>query len=552
MTPAELSQQILTALAALQHSGQIAAEAQLPATVAVERPKRADQGDWSTNIAMQLAKALHMSPRDIAALLVSELDADSAISKVDVAGPGFINIWVSARAAGDIVTTINVAGDAYGHSKYLAGHHIDMEFVSANPTGPIHLGHTRWAALGDSISRILRAAGATVSAEYYINDAGVQMGRFARSVYAALMGLPAPEDGYPGAYIKDLGDYVAATHPEVKTLSEEQALALTMETAYQRQLQNIKTSLDNFNVHFDVWFSERTLHEPGPNGSKVDQAIEHLREQGYVYEQDGAVWIRTTAFGDDKDRVFRKSDGTMTYFASDAAYYLDKRARGFDQLIYLLGADHHGYVGRLKALAAAAGDDPERNLTVLIGQLVNLNGERLSKRKGNILELDEMLAWLGSDALRYSLARYPADSPLNLDGEAMRERTNNNPVFYVQYAHARTHQVAKNAAAAGITDTEFDGATLDHPTERALLAKLGEYSEVVRFAAEMREPNRVARYLEDLAGVFHRWYDNCRVIPLGDSPVMPVHSARLQLNNATGQVLRNGLDLLGVSAPNKM
>lgn len=554
MTPAELSTRIVEQLSQLQAQGIFDAAAAIPESIVVERPKRADQGDWSTNVAMQLARSLHTAPRDIAQHIADGLSTDPAIDHVDVAGPGFLNVWVTADAAGALVPMILQAGEQYGHSTVLAGRTIDMEFVSANPTGPLHIGHTRWAALGDSISRILRASGATLSAEYYINDAGVQMDRFAESVLAAIHGEPTPEGGYPGQYIQDLAATVLKQRPDLATLDAAEALGITRELAYAQQLAEIRQSLNNFNVHFDVWFSERSLHaaDPSTGRSKVDDALERLRQQGYVYEADGAIWIRTTAFGDDKDRVFKKSDGETTYFASDAAYYLDKRDRGFEELIYLLGADHHGYVGRLTALAAAAGDDPEQTLTVLIGQLVNLGGAKLSKRAGNIIELDDLLSWLGADALRYSLARYPADSPLNLDGEDLRKRTNDNPVFYVQYAHARTHQVHVHALESGIPIDGFDGSTLTHERERALLAKLGEYSEVVRFSAELREPHRIARYLEQLAGVFHRWYDECRVIPLGDAPVESVHTSRLLLNDATGQVLRNGLDLLGVSAPDKM
>jgi arginyl-tRNA synthetase len=284
----------------------------------------------------------------------------------------------------------------------------------------------------------------------------------------------------------------------------------------------------------------------------VDEAVDRLRAQGHVFDQEGAVWVRTTDFGDDKDRVIRRSNGEYTYFAADAAYYLNKGDRGFAHKIYLLGADHHGYVHRLKALAGAAGDDPEKDIEVLIGQLVSVNGARLSKRAGNIIELDDLRDWIGTDALRYSLARYPADSPLTLDPEILRKRTNDNPVFYVQYAHARTHNVARNAHGSGVDRSEFAPELLTHETESALLGALQEFPRIVAFAAEVREPHRVARYLEELAGLYHRWYDNCRVIPLGDEPVEPVHRTRLWLNDATGQVLRNGLDLLGVTAPERM
>jgi arginyl-tRNA synthetase len=447
-------------------------------------------------------------------------------------------------------------GEAFGRSDLLAGRSVNMEFVSANPTGPLHLAHTRWAALGDAISRVLRASGAEVVDEYYINDAGSQMDHFGASVLAAARGLPTPEGGYPGEYITDLAKALVAEDPEVLELADAAALALARDFGYKRQLEEIKRSLADFNVHFDVWFSERTLHDDSDGPSAIEVAVERLRAQGRVFEADGALWLRTSEFGDDKDRVLVRSNGETTYFAADAAYYLDKRDRGYDEKVYLLGADHHGYIGRLKALAGAAGDDPA-SVTVLIGQTVKVNGARLSKRAGNIVELVDLLDWLGSDSLRYWLARYPADTPLDLDGEQLRRRTNDNPVFYVQYAHARTRSVARNAVIAEVTRQHeggdaFDPSLLTHPTESDLLGELEQFPRTIERAATLREPHRVARYLEQLAGAYHRWYDNCRVIPVAGEPVEDVHRTRLVLNEAVGQVLRNGLDLLGVTAPERM
>ena len=461
---------------------------------------------------------------------------------------------MDAAAAGALAKTIVEAGAAYGTNDTQRGQSINLEFVSANPTGPMHIGHTRWAALGDAIARVLLASGATLVREFYVNDAGAQMDRFGRSVLAAIKGEPTPEDGYPGSYIDELARRVEAEVPGILALPADQQVLEARDRAYALQLADLQDSLVKFNVHFDVFFSERTLHARGEGGepSLVDEAVERLRAQGHVFEADGAVWVRTTDFGDDKDRVIRRSNGEYTYFAADAAYYLNKSDRGFHHKIYLLGADHHGYVHRLKALAGAAGDDPEKDIEVLIGQLVSVNGARLSKRAGNIIELDDLRDWLGTDALRYSLARYPADSPLTLDPDVLTKRTNDNPVFYVQYAHARTHNVARNAAASGVDRSVFAPELLTHETESALLGALQEFPRVVAFAAETREPHRVARYLEELAGLYHKWYDNCRVIPLGDAPVDDVHRTRLWLNDATGQVLRNGLDLLGVSAPERM
>lgn len=558
MTPDDLSRALFDLVNSLVERRRAAgAEVSLqlkPEQVTLERPKLREHGDWASNIAMRVAKPLGSNPREIAAELASGLAGIDGVSSAEVAGPGFINIRLDAAAAGALAKTIVDAGAGYGRSESLAGGgRINLEFVSANPTGPLHIGHTRWAALGDSIGRVLRAAGAEVANEYYINDAGTQMENFGRSVLAAAKGEPTPEGGYPGSYIGDLAARVLEREPKLLELDEAVALHTATEIAYELQLAEIRASLDRFNVHFDVWTSERRLQDKGDDGlSDVDTAVERLRAQGHVFDEDDAVWVRTTDFGDDKDRVIRRGTGAYTYFAADAAYYLDKGDRGFGHKIYLLGADHHGYVHRLRALAGAAGDDPERDIEVLIGQLVSINGAKLSKRAGNIIELDDLQAWLGTDALRYTLARYPADSPLTIDPEVLKRRTNDNPVFYVQYAHARTAAVARNAASVGVDRSSFAPELLTHETESALLGGLQEFPRIVAQAAELREPHRVARYIEELAGLYHRWYDNCRVLPLGDEPVGDLHRTRLWVNDATGQVLRNGLDLLGVSAPERM
>ena len=552
MTPAELAVAVLAVVreAVGRRDGVTTVSAE---DVTLERPKNRDHGDWALNIAMKLAKPLGASPRELATEFAEGIGAITGVAGVEVAGPGFINIRLDAGAAGALAQTIVEQGDAYGHNDSLAGETINLEFVSANPTGPLHIGHTRWAALGDSIARVLTASGAHMVSEFYINDAGNQMDNFGASVLAALRGEPTPENGYPGGYVAELAERVLAQHPGILDETPDAALAIARETGYQLQLADIRESLEKFNVHFDVWFSERTLHEPDDSGvSPVESAIDRLRAQGHVFEEDGAVWVRTTDFGDDKDRVIRRSNGVYTYFASDAAYYLNKGDRGFAHKIYLLGADHHGYVHRLKALAGAAGDNPETDIEVLIGQLVSINGARLSKRAGNIIELDDLREWLGTDALRYSLGRYPADSPLTLDPELLKKRTNDNPVFYVQYAHARTHQVARNASASGVDRSAFEPELLTHETENNLVGLLAEFPRIVAQAAQLREPHRVARYLEELAGAYHRWYDSCRVTPLGETEVKNVHRTRLWLNDASGVVLRNGLGLLGVSAPERM
>ncbi|GAA1956837.1 arginine--tRNA ligase [Microbacterium aquimaris] len=553
MDPEALSAALLSVIVPLtQERGSDAADGLTTADLPLERPRNRDHGDWASNAALKLAKTVGMPPRELAAVIADKLRAIEGIAEVEVAGPGFINIRLDTATAGALAKTIVEAGAAFGVNDTQRGNTINLEFVSANPTGPMHIGHTRWAALGDAIARLLLASGATLVREFYINDAGAQMDRFGRSVLAAAKGEPTPEDGYAGAYIDELARRVLAAHPDL--LEADDAERVARDAAYGLQLSELQSSLEKFNVHFDVWFSERVLHAKGADGgpSLVDEAVDRLREQGHVFDQDDAVWVRTTDFGDDKDRVIRRSNGEYTYFAADAAYYLNKGDRGFAHKIYLLGADHHGYVHRLKALAGAAGDDPDTDIEVLIGQLVSVNGAKLSKRAGNIIELDDLRDWIGTDALRYSLARYPADSPLTLDPEILRKRTNDNPVFYVQYAHARTHNVSRNAHSSGVDRSRFAPELLDHATESALLGALQEFPRLVAFAAELREPHRIARYLEELAGLYHRWYDNCRVIPLGDDPVGDLHHTRLWLNDATGQVLRNGLDLLGVSAPERM
>ncbi|WP_104042277.1 arginine--tRNA ligase [Arthrobacter sp. ZGTC412] len=554
MTPEELSLAISACLKDAVDAGEIALSASaVPDEVRVERPKNRDHGDWATNIALQLAKQAGTNPREFATVLSARLKSIDGVSAVDIAGPGFLNITVDAATAGALAKVIVEAGQQYGTNTALAGHTVNMEFVSANPTGPLHIGHTRWAALGDAIARVLRASGADVTAEYYINDAGSQMNVFANSVYSRLHGRPVPDGGYPGQYIADLGHEIITEHPDIRELTEVAALPVIRAAAYKAQMKDIKATLADFGVEFDVFFSEQELHDAGA----IESAVARLREQGHVFDDGGAVWLRTTDFGDDKDRVMIRANGEPTYFAADAAYYLSKKDRGFTEKIYLLGADHHGYINRLKAIAACAGDDPEVNIEVLIGQLVSVNGAKLSKRAGNIIELKDLIDWLGKDAVRYSLARFPADSPLTLDPELLKKHSNENPVFYVQYAHARSRGAARNAVDAGVErrvdgKDSFDASLLDHATENELLSYLGSYPSIVAKAAELREPHRVARHLETIAGAYHRWYDACRIAPMGDEAVTDVNRTRLWLNDATSQVLANGLDLLGVSAPERM
>ena len=552
MTPAKLAEVVLAAARTVFDQRGLD-PATLPATTAVERPRNPEHGDYASTLALQLAKRVGLPPRELAGALAEQLSRTPGIKSVEIAGPGFLNVRLEAGAAGQLAGEVVRAGSRYGHNDRLAGQKINLEFVSANPTGPIHLGHTRWAAVGDSLRRILAAAGAAVTSEHYINDAGTQVDQFARSLYAAVRGEPTPEGGYTGEYVGEIAQVIAQTHPHVLDWPAEEAVAFFRQEGYRLMLDEMRASLERFGVHFDVWFSERALHEAGA----VEHALDELRAQGHVYEEAGAIWLRTTDFGDDKDRVLIRSNGEMTYFAADAAYYIDKRERGFDKCIYLLGADHHGYVNRLKAIAACAGDDPNFNIEILIGQLVNLvrGGVpvRLSKRAGNIVTLDEVIEAVGLDAARYSLARSSTDSPLTLDIEEITRQSNENPVFYVQYAHARIASLLRNAAEMGVArGDDYEPALLRHEKENDLLKTLGEFPAVVATAAELREPHRVARYLEELAGTYHRFYDACRVLPAGDEPVTDLTRARLWLVEAARTVLANGLDLLGVSAPERM
>ena len=527
---------------------------QIPEAIKLERPKDRDHGDYATSIALQLAKPAGKNPRDVAQIICDLLAGTEGISKVDIAGPGFINITLNRADQAELVATILKATKDYGKGSALAGVRINLEFISANPTGPLHLGHTRWAAVGDSLGRVLSAAGADVKREFYINDRGNQMDLFGASVEAAALGNPIPENGYQGAYIADLAKEVVASNASITSLPEGKRHPAFREAAYALQLKDQQRVLDTFGTHFDVWFSERSLHDQGA----VEHGLEKLRKQGHVFEEEGAIWLRTTDFGDDKDRVLTKSDGSLTYFSSDTAYYINKRERGFDICIYMLGADHHGYVGRLKAIAACAGDDPEYNIHVLIGQLVKImeGGEevKLSKRAGTIITLEELVEKVGVDAARYTLIRYPVDTPMVMDIDILKRNTNENPVYYVQYAHARIAAVLRNADELKIPVdlAAFDSSQLVHDRENELLGALAEFPRVVQSAAELRQPHRVARYLEELAGTYHGFYADCRVLPMGEENPSPLHTARLLLCASTKQVIKNGLDLLGVSAPERM
>ncbi|QFG67817.1 arginine--tRNA ligase [Ornithinimicrobium pratense] len=554
MTPEQLAAALHTVLSQAVTDGDLAIEVPAEQALRVERPRSREHGDWATNVALQLAKAAGMPPRQLADQLAARLREVEGVAAVDVAGPGFLNITLDAASAAELARAIVEAGESYGQGGAATGERINLEFVSANPTGPIHLGGTRWAAVGDALARVLEASGAEVTREYYFNDHGAQIDRFARSLVASARGAQAPEDGYAGAYIDDIATEVLRRRPDALDLPEEEGQEVFREVGVNLMFEEIKVSLADFGVKFDVFFHENSLHETGA----VQRAVDRLTEQGVMFEEDGALWLRTTAYGDDRDRVVIRRDGRAAYIAGDLAYYLDKRERGFDRSIIMLGADHHGYVQRMMAMCAAFGDEPGVNLEILIGQMVNLVKDgrpvRMSKRAGTGVVLEDLVDAVGVDAARYALTRSSTDSSIDIDLDLLASRTNDNPVFYVQYAHARTCNVARLANEDGVHRQDgFDPGLLTHQTEAVLLATLGDFPRVVAQAAQLREPHRIARYLEDLAGRFHKWYDECRVRPTSAAEeVTDLHRSRLWLNDATRQVLANGLHLLGVSAPERM
>ncbi|MFI9414762.1 arginine--tRNA ligase [Nocardia gamkensis] len=552
MTPADLADLLRsTAAKVLVERG--LDPAVLPDEVTVERPRNPEHGDYATNVAMQVAKRAGTKPRDLATWLADALAEADGVAAAEVAGPGFLNIRLAASAQGAIIERILAAGAAYGTAETLKGTRINLEFVSANPTGPVHLGGTRWASVGDALGRILAAQGADVVREYYFNDHGAQIDRFAASLVAAATGAPTPENGYAGAYIGEIADKILAAHPDALSKPEAERLEVFRAEGVELMFAHIRESLHEFGTDFDVYFNESSLFASGA----VEQAVERLKNSGDLYEKDGAWWIASSEYGDDQDRVVLKSDGKAAYIAGDIAYFQDKRSRGFDLCIYMLGADHHGYIGRLKAAAAAFGDDPA-TVEVLIGQMVNLLRDgvavKMSKRAGTVVTLDDLVEAIGVDAARYSLVRSSVNSSIDIDLNLWASQSNENPVYYVQYAHARTASIARNAAEFDYDSVAADLALLSAEEEGELIRTLGEYPRVVAGAASLREPHRVARYLEELAGAYHRFQTNknLRVLPLGDDPVSPTNAARLALVNATRQVLANGLALLGVGAPERM
>ena len=592
MSPEALSELISAIahnLAAAGTAGELTDELIPPIEkIAVMRPKDRAHGDWASNIAMQLAKKAGMKPRDLAELFVPELEKNTGIKSVEIAGPGFINITLDSASAAGVVDTVLEQGADFGRNEHLAGKTLNLEFVSANPTGPIHIGGTRWAAVGDSMARVLEANGAKVVREYYFNDHGEQINRFARSLVAAAHGEETPADGYKGAYIDEIAqrviDEAKADGVDVLDLPRVTAEDGAEGDSVQREefrkravpmmFTEIQQSMKDFRVNFDVWFHENSLYTDG----EVDKAIAALRERGDIYEKDGATWFASTKHGDDKDRVIIKSNGEFAYFAADIAYYWNKRHRAVDPAdiaIYMLGADHHGYIGRMMAMCEAFGDKPGENMQILIGQLVNVMKDgkavRMSKRAGNVVTIDDLVDAIGVDASRYSLARTDYNSPVDIDLNLLASHSNDNPVYYVQYAHARSCNVDRNAAAANITTEGADLSLLDTEADGEVLAAVAQWPAVVKEAGDKRAPHRVARYLEDLAATYHKWYNVERVVPMdltgleergseeereatriAKAPEPARAAARLKLNDAVQALIASGLDLLGVSAPEKM
>ena len=550
MTPADLAELLRTTASAVLSAHDLDTAA-LPESVTVERPRNPEHGDYATNLALQVGKKVGANPRELAGWLADALTKAPGIAEADVAGPGFVNLRLDAAAQNVLVDNILAAGAGYGTATDLADLVINLEFVSANPTGPIHIGGTRWAAVGDALGRVLASQGAAVTREYYFNDHGAQIDRFARSLIAAAKGEPTPEDGYAGEYINDIAAQVLAKAPDALSQPAEEQQETFRSIGVDLMFSHIKASLHEFGTDFDVFTHEDSMHTSG----RVDQAIARLRENGKIYEKDGATWLRTTDYGDDKDRVVIKSDGEPAYVAADIAYYVDKRERGFNLCIYMLGADHHGYIARLKAIASALGENPD-TVEVLIGQMVNLvrDGQpvRMSKRAGTVITLDDLVDSLGVDAARYALIRSSVDTSIDIDLELWSSASSENPVYYVQYAHARLCALARNAAELGLAADTAHLDLLTHEKEGALIRSLGEFPRVLKTAASLREPHRVCRYLEDLAGDYHRFYDSCRVLPMGDEEVTDLNRARAALCQATRQVIENGLTILGVSAPERM
>ncbi|WP_042143942.1 arginine--tRNA ligase [Paucisalibacillus sp. EB02] len=550
-TETNLKEQISAAVL----KAELATETELP-DIILEKPKDKSHGDFATNIAMQLARIAKKAPRQIAEDIVANLDTSKAsVEKVDIAGPGFINFFMRNDFLTDLIPTILEAGVAYGRTEYGKGRKVQVEFVSVNPTGNLHLGHARGAAFGDVLCSVLDAAGFEVEREYYINDAGNQIDNLALSVnarYLQALGQEAdmPEDGYHGQDIVAIGKELAEEHGKAyANKSEEERLAFFKEYGLEYTLGKIKKDLNDFGVHFNNWFSERSLYK----NDEIKDVLNKLEEGGYIYEQDGATWFRSTDFGDDKDRVLVKNDGAYTYLTPDIAYHQNKLNRGFDKLINVWGADHHGYIPRMKAAIQALGYEADK-LDVKIIQMVNLfdGGEklRMSKRTGNAVSLRELMDEVGIDAVRYFFVARSNDSQLDFDVELARSQSNDNPVYYVQYAHARICTMLKQAEAKGIEFKQtFDSSLLTSEKELDLLKKMGEYPQVIVDAADKHAPQKITQYVFDLASLLHSFYNAEKVL---DTDNLELTNARIALMKAVRTTIANALKLIGVNAPEKM
>jgi arginyl-tRNA synthetase len=537
--------------ALLAAAPELGLEGELP-PVEITTPKQKAHGDFSTNVALVVAPRVGRQPRDVATTIVQHLPQDAAVRDVSIAGPGFINFWVTSDWLFDTLRSVAVLGAAYGRAGP-TGRSVQVEFVSANPTGPLHIGHARNAVIGDAIASVLSAAGWSVEREYYYNDAGRQMELFGASVearYLELFGLPAeiPEDGYPGGYLIDVAKDIVREHGDAfVALPEDERRAALLREGSRRVLAMIERTLERFGVRFDSFFSERTLHERG----EIDEAVRRLREAGFAYDADGAVFFRSTAFGDDKDRVLVRGSGAPTYFAADAAYIVDKFARGFDHVIYVWGADHHGDVARVRGAAQALGIDPAAVEMVLYQWVALLRGGGMSKRAGTFITLDELLDEVGADALRFTLLLRSNDATMEVDIEDMKRRSMENPVYYVQYGHARIASILRNAAGRGVDPGPIEAADvtlLSTEPELDVLRRIADLPVRIADAAALRAPHRLTHYAQELAADFHRFYTECRVLTEDEE----LTRARLWLCVATKQTIANVLGLLGVSAPESM
>ncbi|MGG4012297.1 arginine--tRNA ligase [Bacillus smithii] len=551
----KIQEQLKSEIKAAVLKAGLASEEELPAIV-LETPKDKAHGDYSTNIAMQLARIAKKPPRQIADEIKNQFDRSQAsVKEIEIAGPGFINFFMDHHYLTKLIPAILEAKDRYGESNAGAGQKIQVEFVSANPTGDLHLGHARGAAVGDSLCNVMEKAGYEVTREYYINDAGNQIHNLALSVearYFQALGKDKdlPEDGYYGEDIVQIGKRLAEEFGDrYLHVDEQERYQFFREYGLKYEMEKLKKDLENFRVSFDVWYSETSLYKNG----KIDEALEVLRKSGYTYEKDGALWFRSTAFGDDKDRVLIKSDGTYTYLTPDIAYHRDKFERGFDKVINIWGADHHGYIPRMKAAISALGFNAE-NLEVEIIQLVHLykNGEKMkmSKRTGKAVTMRELIEEVGLDAVRYFFAMRSGDTHMDFDLDLAVSQSNENPVYYAQYAHARICSILRQAEEQQISiDDQVDLSLLGTEKEIDLLKKLGDFPLVIADAAEKRTPHRVANYIQELASAFHSFYNANKVL---DQDHLPLSKARLSLVKAVQITLKNALSLIGVSAPEKM